>query len=327
MNACLDKSDLASTCKILRLSGLVHGNNVSTIHQIGHFFGVEFNDLPRMMDRVKENFRRMAASTIIVMDEFEVFCNKNQLLLYNFFDLLQYVSNILVIGITSRYDCIELLEKRIKSRMNHKTIVLKPPFQNLGEYLDFARQLVDREIKFTKQFQHNLEIQYSKSYSIAQLKMCMLKNMRSKRTNCTIVRGPVQSYLTGRDEKISLICSYLTPLEICVLLLAAKLVYQKAKERFNCNTLFDLIDEIPKQFGLKKSVGGSHKLLYMTVGNLIDYDLIVIEEQKSLQNKKLWLTDWTPLALNVFRFQIEESVRRMEKTQSTDVLQLYSVQR
>lgn len=322
MNTCLDESDLASSCKILRLSGLVHGNNVSTIHQIAKFFELGFNDLPRMMDRVKEKFKRMPANTIIVFDEFEVFCSKNQFLLYNFFDLLQYVPNILVIGITSRYDCIEMLEKRVKSRMNHKTIVLKPPFQNLGEYLDFARQLVDREIKFTKQFQQNLEIQYSKSYSIAQLKMCILKNLRSKKAAET-VHGLVQTYLTGRDEKVSLICNYLTQLEISVLLLAAKLVYKKEMERFNCGALAALRQEIPTQFG----VASNPKLLFMTVGILISYDLIVIDQPKSQQNKKLWLTDWTPLVLNVFEFQIKDALKRMGSKLSAEISQLFTVQR
>lgn len=322
MNTCLKDSKSADGCHILRLSGLIHGNDVSTIHHIAKFFGIDFNDLPRIMEKVKEDCKKQIRRTIIVLDEFEVFCSRNQFLLYNFFDLLQYVGHILVIGITSRYDCIELLEKRVKSRMNHKTIVMKPPFESLGQYLEFARKLLDTDVKFTKQFQHNLEIQFSKSHSIARLKMCLLKNMRSKHAS-ELVRGPVQTYLTGRDDKVSLICNCLTHLEIAVLLLAGRLVYLKERERFNCNALCELIEEIPKQFGISHN----QKLLFMTVGTLIGYDLIVIEERKSLQNKKLWLTEWTPLVLNVFKFQIDESLKRLQKKLSTDVQQLFSVNR
>lgn len=322
MNTCLDESSLAQNSQILRLSGLIHGNDVSTIRHIAQFFNIEFNDLPRIMERVKEKCKKNIVPIIIVLDEFEVFCSQNQFLLYNFFDLLQYVGHILVIGLTSRYDCIEQLEKRVKSRMNHKTIVLKPPFESLGQYLEFAGQLLDTKVRFTKQFQHNLEIQFSKSHSIARLKMCLLANMRSKRAS-QLVRAPVQTFLTGRDDKVSLICNYLTPLEISVLLLAAKLVYLKEVERFNYNALFGLIGEIPTQFG----IGSNPKLLFMTLGTLIGHDLIVIEERKALQGKKLWLTDWTPLVLNVFRFQIEDSLKRLEKKLSTDVQQLFSVKR
>ena len=318
VNRCLDESELAKSCRILRLSGLIHGNDVSTIHHIARFLDIKFNDLPRVMDQFKDDCRNKIANLIIVLDEFDMFCDLNQFLLYNFFDLIQYVNYILVISISTRYDCIELLEKRVKSRMNHKIIDLKPPFQTLGQYLDFAKNLLDQDVKFTKQFQHNLEIQFSKSYSIADLKVCLLYNMRSPNAIKKVRHGPVR-LLEGRDEKVSMICNYLTNLEVSVLLLGAKLVYLKELERFNCNQLLGLIKEIPSQ------IGCNQKLLFMAVGILIDYDLFVIEEKKTLQNRKLYLTEWTPLVLNVFRFQIEESIKRRKLP--TDVPQLFSIQR
>lgn len=318
MNTCLDESELAKSCRILRLSGLIHGNDISTIHHIARFLDIKYNDLPRVMDKFKEDCRNKIANLIIVLDEFDMFCDRNQFLLYNFFDLIQYVSYVLVIGISTRYDCIELLEKRVKSRMNHKIIELKPPFQTLGEYLAFAKNLLDQDVKFTKQFQHNLEIQFSKSYSIAELKVCLLYNMRSKAATEMIRRGPVR-LTEGRDEKVSLICNYLTNFEVCILLIGAKLVYLKEVERFNCNHLLGYTKEIPSQ------IACNQKLLFMAVGILIDYDLFVIEEKKTLQNRKLYLTEWTPLVLNVFRFQIEESLKRRKLP--TDVPQLFSIQR
>lgn len=316
----MNESEFASNCRILRLDGSIHGNDVTTVQHIAKFFDIQYNDLPRVMEKFKDDCKRRIANVIIVLDEFEVFCDKNQYLLYNFFDLIQYVGYILVIGITSRFDCIELLEKRVKSRMKHKSIILKPPFENLGEYLEFAKKLIDKEdIKFTKQFQHNLELQYSKSYSIAQLKLCLLYNMRSKSAAVKINQGPVERYLTGEDEKVSLICNYLSNLEICVLLLASKLVYVKEYERFSINHLMNLKDEIPSQ------ISRSLKTIYFAVAVLIDYDLFVIEEKKTLQNKKLYLTEWTPLVLNVFKFQIDDSLKRLENKLPTGVHKLASI--
>lgn len=119
VNCCLKESDQAQNCRILKLSGLIHGNDVSTIHHIANFLDIKFTDLPRVMDKFKEDCQKRIANLIVVLDEFDEFCVKNQYLLYNFFDLIQYVGYIMVIGISTRYDCIELLEKRVKSRCLH----------------------------------------------------------------------------------------------------------------------------------------------------------------------------------------------------------------
>lgn len=323
----MEESELVKGCRVLNLHGLIDGNDVSTIHQISKFFNYKFTDLPRIMDELKKDCRKSNANLIIVMDDFHEFCTKNQFLLYNFFDLIQYVKYVLVIGITYRYDSIELLEKRVKSRMNHKIIDLKPPFQSLGQYLEFAKNLLDKDdVKFTKQFQRNLEIQYSKSNSIAQLRCCLLFNMRSKRATHKINQNSIQRCLEGEDEKIRLICNYLTHLEICVLLLAAKLIFDKDYKNFNINDLNGFANEIPKQIIPQVNDAPSKKHLFMAVGILIDYDLFVIEEKRSVQKDKLYLTDWTVLVLNVFRFHIEESLKRLDKNLPTGVTQLFRIQ-
>lgn len=200
--------------------------------------------------------------------------------------------------------------------MNHKIIELKSPFQNLGEYLKFAKQLLDKDIEFTKRFQKNLEQQYSRSYSIAQLKTCLLHNLRSKQKSNIDYRSN-ESYWNGKDQKVSIICKYLTNLEICILFLAAKLVHKREQEQFNINLLSGLLKEIPSQMSCNK------KLLYMATGVLIDYRLFVIKEKRTLQAKKPYLTEWTPLVFNVFKCELEAALKILKIP--TEVQQLLQI--
>lgn len=63
---------------------------------------------------------------IFILEEFDLFCeHANQTLIYNLFDISQSPHTpICVIGLTRRYDVIELLEKRVKSRFSHRQIFL-----------------------------------------------------------------------------------------------------------------------------------------------------------------------------------------------------------
>jgi origin recognition complex subunit 4 len=78
---------------------------------------------------------------IFVLDEFDKFAERSkQKLLYNLFDLMQQPSvQIAVVGITSKIDTTELLEKRIKSRFSHRQILLlHPPVEVLRAVLTRA---------------------------------------------------------------------------------------------------------------------------------------------------------------------------------------------
>ena len=61
-----------------------------------------------------------------MLDEFHLFTARaKQTLLYNLCDLLQSTrAQICIIGLSSHFDCYERLEKRIRSRMSHRRILL-----------------------------------------------------------------------------------------------------------------------------------------------------------------------------------------------------------
>ncbi|KAA6412101.1 MAG: origin recognition complex subunit [Lasallia pustulata] len=79
-----------------------------------------------------------AKSVIFVMDEFDLFTtHPRQTLLYNLFDIAQSrKAPIAVLGLTTRVDVVESLEKRVKSRFSHRYVHLSLPksfsaFQNI----------------------------------------------------------------------------------------------------------------------------------------------------------------------------------------------------
>ncbi|TLS27774.1 hypothetical protein PpBr36_01012 [Pyricularia pennisetigena] len=80
-------------------------------------------------------------SVVFVMDEFDLFAtHARQTLLYNLFDIAQArKAPIAVIGLTSKVDVVETLEKRVKSRFSHRYVYLSLP-KTLGGYWDICKQ-------------------------------------------------------------------------------------------------------------------------------------------------------------------------------------------
>ncbi|KAL8933062.1 MAG: hypothetical protein Q9211_005984 [Gyalolechia sp. 1 TL-2023] len=72
---------------------------------------------------------QMARSVIFVIDEFDLFAtHPRQTLLYNLFDVAQSRNApIAVLGLTTRIDIVESLEKRVKSRFGQRYVYLAHP--------------------------------------------------------------------------------------------------------------------------------------------------------------------------------------------------------
>ncbi|KAJ5758724.1 hypothetical protein N7520_005880 [Penicillium odoratum] len=70
-----------------------------------------------------------AKSIIILLDEFDLFVtHPRQTLLYNLFDIAQArKAPIAVLGLTTKVDVTEMLEKRVKSRFSHRYVYLPLP--------------------------------------------------------------------------------------------------------------------------------------------------------------------------------------------------------
>jgi origin recognition complex subunit 4 len=74
------------------------------------------------------------------LDEFDLFTtHSRQTLLYNLFDIAQAKkAPIVVLGLTTRIDVVESLEKRVKSRFSHRYVHLSLP-RSLPAFWDICK--------------------------------------------------------------------------------------------------------------------------------------------------------------------------------------------
>jgi origin recognition complex subunit 4 len=86
---------------------------------------------------------RTKIPVIIILEEFHHFTTHAlQALLYNLFDLVQNSkSPVTVIGLTNHIDCVDSLEKRVKSRFSQIQILFSPPC-NFQSFWDMAMEVL-----------------------------------------------------------------------------------------------------------------------------------------------------------------------------------------
>ncbi|QIX00672.1 hypothetical protein AMS68_006189 [Peltaster fructicola] len=134
---------------IVRLNGFIHTDDKLALRdiwrQLGREMKLEDKDtdvrsyadtlsmLLALLSRPQEldqstNPDQVTKSVIFILDEFDLFAtHPRQTLLYNLFDIAQSrKAPIAVIGLTTRVDVVEALEKRVKSRFSHRYVHLAP---------------------------------------------------------------------------------------------------------------------------------------------------------------------------------------------------------
>jgi origin recognition complex subunit 4 len=92
-----------------------------------------------------------AKSVVILLDEFDLFVtHPRQTLLYNLFDIAQArKAPIAVIGLTTKVDVTEMLEKRVKSRFSHRYVYIPLPktFETFSEICMASLDLDENEVE------------------------------------------------------------------------------------------------------------------------------------------------------------------------------------
>ncbi|KAG9127414.1 hypothetical protein FRC07_014093 [Ceratobasidium sp. 392] len=88
---------------------------------------------------------RQVKPVVVVLDAFDLFAeHARQALLYCLLDTVQSCRagegsrGLAVVGVTSRVDCVTILEKRVKSRFSHRIIRISPP-TSLDSYMSLVR--------------------------------------------------------------------------------------------------------------------------------------------------------------------------------------------
>lgn len=174
---------------------------------------------------------------IFIVENFDLFCSHhNQQLLYGLFDVVQSaLTPVCVLGVSTRYDVIEQLEKRVKSRFSHRQIFLNPDSEDFDEYVKHFKQVLkvpedigkkwNRQIDSTAKDDNclralKLYFELDSSYSALKLLVSSLisdlfDDQPQQITADGVVRH-VQELIT-HDDKVHLAAD-LSVLELCLLI-------------------------------------------------------------------------------------------------------------
>ena len=151
---------------VVRLNGFIHtddklalrdiwrqlGREMDTEEEDGNGPSKSYADTLAMLlallshpseNRGSNNEDDVAKSVIFIMDEFDLFASHpRQTLLYNLLDIAQSKkAPIAVLGLTTRLDVTEGLEKRVKSRFSHRYVHLRLP-NSLSAFTEIAKAAV-----------------------------------------------------------------------------------------------------------------------------------------------------------------------------------------
>lgn len=147
---------------VIRLNGFIHVDDKLALKEIWRQLGKDMNLEDDLVNRTSNYADTLASllallshpseitgqdegvaskSVVFVIDEFDLFAtHARQTLLYNLFDIAQArKAPIAVLGLTTRIDVVESLEKRVKSRFSHRYVHLSLP-KSLPAYWDICRQ-------------------------------------------------------------------------------------------------------------------------------------------------------------------------------------------
>ena len=165
-------SDLSKENKenfhVVRLNGFIHTDDKLALRDIWRQLGKEMEveeDLVNKTSNYADTLASLLAllshpdeisaaetgatakSVVFVIDEFDLFTqHARQTLLYNLFDIAQArKAPIAVLGVTTRIDVVEALEKRVKSRFSHRYVHLPLP-KSFTVYKEICKQGMSMDI-------------------------------------------------------------------------------------------------------------------------------------------------------------------------------------
>ncbi|KAF2163978.1 hypothetical protein M409DRAFT_37141 [Zasmidium cellare ATCC 36951] len=154
----------------VRLNGFIHTDDKIALREIWRQLGKEMDLeeeestsknyadtmskllalLSHPAEQETEEPGQITKSVIFILDEFELFASHpRQTLLYNLFDIAQSrKAPIAVLGLTTRIDVAESLEKRVKSRFSHRYVHLGWPksFQAFEQICTAALSITSKEL-------------------------------------------------------------------------------------------------------------------------------------------------------------------------------------
>ncbi|KAF2152053.1 origin recognition complex, subunit 4, partial [Myriangium duriaei CBS 260.36] len=293
---------------IVRLSGFIHTDDRIAIREIWRQLGREMeieedNQVKNYADTMttllallshpsetgQAEDGRMAKSVVIILDEFDLFTtHPRQTLLYNLFDIAQSrKAPIAVLGLTTRFDVAESLEKRVKSRFSHRQVYV-PLAKNFAAYKEMCKSclvisgkdlnvpestLSDRWSKFiaalfdsSTTLNTHLQSLYHTTKSVPAFQTSFLIPLSTLRTDGPLDPEDVQTHietsislapsLAPPDSNLTLLPS-LSTLELALLICAARLLIIHDTESASFPLAYDEYKSLASKARIAASAAGA----------------------------------------------------------------------
>ncbi|KAJ2971533.1 hypothetical protein NUW58_g9391 [Xylaria curta] len=310
------RAEHAEEFHVVRLNGFIHTDDKLALKEIWRQLGREMEIEEDLVNKTNNYADTMASllallshpeeitgaedgvtskSVIFIIDEFELFAtHARQTLLYNLFDIAQArKAPIAVLGLTTRIDVVESLEKRVKSRFSHRYVYLSLP-KSLPAYWDICKQglIVEKEdleaegfdtslqglykfhdywdkkieaLRQTPAFEDYLEYQYYTTKSVsAFLTSCIQPLSALSMSSLDLAfRTPSDVVaLEPQEPKLQLLAA-LSDLELALLISAARLDIIAHTDTVNFAMAYD---EYSAQMGRQRVQTASSGLLALGAG-------------------------------------------------------------
>lgn len=176
--------DFIQNTLVVHLNGNLHTDDKLALKAItlqlrlenavdGKVFGSFADNLAFLLACLKSG-DKTSKSIVFILDEFDLFClHHKQTLLYNLFDVAQSAqAPICVLGLSSRIDVVQLLEKRVKSRFSHRQVFL------------YSNNCVDEFEKFLEHFQKLLTLNHHGQLTSAEIERLKCLDALCGTNNC-----------------------------------------------------------------------------------------------------------------------------------------------
>ena len=304
-------------------------------------FGTFAETLAFLLQALRGRNSSESTPILFILEEFDLFAqHKNQTLLYNLFDIAQSgLTPMSVVGVTSRVDVIELLEKRVKSRFSHRQIFVCNKW-TFSDYVCGFEDLLKLPDCHTKKFKKEAKKWNSNVEELAKNSSVISVLKKQFHVNKEITG--LQRLLTLPVAKLSMEHPFLTPtdiadsssvifsdpklnmlrgvtvLELCLVIAMNHLTNIHDGEPFN----FQMVYNEFLKFSQKKShilQNYSKAVVFKAYEHLVELEFILPKDNRSIMAQKT-PKDYRPMWLLVTDKQIKEVVDKYQDC-PTDVKQ------
>ncbi|RPB21721.1 origin recognition complex, subunit 4 [Terfezia boudieri ATCC MYA-4762] len=229
--------------------------------------------------------RKTSLSVVFVLDEFDLFVtHPRQTLLYNLFDIAQArKAPIAVLGLTSRVDVVEGLEKRVKSRFSHRSVHLRLP-NSIEQFWAVVRSGLEvdedelgeiegvcaEERGYWEKWNEKLEGLWEESKGFRMLVRrgyALTKDVKGFWANwclfpishlgtAAVAQSSTYTSLAGPENRLHILPA-LTELELSLLIAAARLDIISDTDTCNFNMAYDEYKSLAAKVKVQNSIGST----------------------------------------------------------------------